>query len=52
MGADTGMSAALLAIILAASVNVSTPYIHGWRVVSSIQSGELDSVGIQWRSRF
>lgn len=46
------MTAALLAIFLAASMNLNTPYVHGWRVVSCIQSGEIDSVGIQWRSKF
>ncbi|MBD3814563.1 MAG: hypothetical protein IE917_20605 [Betaproteobacteria bacterium] len=46
------MTAAILAIVLTASMTIDTPYIHGFRVVSSVQSGELDSIGIQWRTKF
>lgn len=46
------MTAAILALILSASVNLNTPYVRGFRMVSSIQSGEIDSVGIQWRHLF
>jgi hypothetical protein len=46
------MTAAVLALILTASFPVDTPRLDGWQVVSSIQSGELDSVGIQWSAKF
>lgn len=46
------MTAAILALILTASINLNTPYVYGFRVVSSIQSGEIDSLGIQWRHSF
>lgn len=46
------MSTAILAVVLTASMTIDTPYIHGFRVVSSIQSGEIDSLGIQWRRKF
>lgn len=46
------MTAAIITLILTASMTIDTPYIHGFRVVSSIQSGEIDSVGIQWRHKF
>lgn len=46
------MTAAITAIVLTASMTIDTPYIHGFRVVSSIQSGEIDSLGIQWRHKF